>query len=51
MVNNLPSDFPAALAGMLGLEPGRRMLPGPAPITEAMREALAEARKTKGKTI
>lgn len=47
----LPSDFPAALAGMLGLEPGRRTMPGPAPITEDMREALADARKMKGRNI
>lgn len=49
MTDTLPPDFPADLRGALGLPVEPMALPGPVPITQAMRDALAESRRTKGK--
>jgi len=46
MTDTLPPD----LARFLGLPDGPRALPGPAPITQQMIDALKEARETKGKS-
>jgi hypothetical protein len=48
---DLPPDFPPDLADMLGIKPERPALPGPAPITDAMRAALDAARESKGGCI
>lgn len=46
MTDALPPD----LARFLGL-PVERQLPGPAPVTQRILDALKEARETKGKSI
>lgn len=51
MSDTLPPDFPADLRGALGLPVEPRALPGPAPITQRILDALKEARETKGKSI
>jgi len=50
-MTDLPPDFPRDLADMLGIKPERPALPGPAPITQAMRDALKAAHEMKGKYI
>lgn len=50
-MTTIPPDFPRDLADMLGIKPERPALPGPAPITQAMRDALKAAHETKGKCI
>ena len=47
MSDALPPD----LARFLGLPVDPRALPGPAPITHAILDALKDARETKGKSI
>lgn len=47
MSDTLPPD----LARFLGLPVEPRALPGPAPITQRMMDALKEARETKGGSI
>jgi len=50
-MTDLPPDFPRDIADMLGVKPERPALPGPAPITQAMRDALKAAHEAKGKCI
>lgn len=47
MTDKLPPD----LARFLGLPVEPRALPGPAPITQRILDALKEARETKGESI
>ena len=51
-MTDLPSDFPRDLREALGLDqPAATPLPRLAPITDKIRQALAEAHRTKGKCI
>lgn len=50
MSQQLPPDFPDDLRKSLGLPIEPQQLPGLAPITQKIRDALDESRRTRGKS-